>query len=90
MCGRRPRPPAPQPSPPPISSRNPNLIEQSRLPTKKELLEEEDVTSVEYGSSNKTGGAAASKRVGAAGLRIPLNTGASTGASTGGVNTGTP
>tara|TARA_R100001594_G_scaffold54282_1_gene87855 strand:- start:845 stop:1117 length:273 start_codon:yes stop_codon:yes gene_type:complete len=88
MCGRPPEP-APLPTPPPVSSRNPDLVQQSDLPSKKKLTDEDDVTSVQYGSSNKLKNLTArgTGRVGAAGLRIPLNTGASTGASTGGINT---
>ena len=75
-------------SPPPISARNPDLSEVSQLPTKKDLIDEDDVTSVEYGTSKKAGSQA--KATGAKQLRIPLNTGTTNTASTGGVQGGTP
>jgi len=79
--------PSPMPQLPPISSRNPDLAEVSQLPTKKDLVDEEDVTSVEYGTSKKAGSQA--KATGAKQLRIPLNTGTQSTASTGGVTGGT-
>ena len=79
--------PGPMPQLPPISSRNPDLAEASRLPDKKDLIDEEDVTSVEYGTSKKAGSQA--KATGAKQLRIPLNTGTTSTASTGGVTGGT-
>jgi len=77
-------------SPPPISSRNPDLSEVSQLPTKKDLIDEDDVTSVEYGTSKKAGSQA--KATGAKQLRIPLNTGnvgIPSPVNTGGVTGGT-
>ena len=70
--------PTPQPSPPPIMRRNPDLTRVSQLPTKKKVADEDEVTGVEYGSTAKKGGAAAGKKVGTAALRIPLNTGQAT------------
>ena len=89
MCGRRRRPaPAPMHSPPPIMSRNPDLSQVSNLPTRREVIDdEEDITSVEYGTSKKAGSKA--KAMGAKQLRIPLNTGVANVASTGGVTGGT-
>ena len=89
MCGRRRRSaPAPMHSPPPIMSRNPDLSQVSNLPTKRELVDdEEDVTTVEYGTSKKSGSQA--KATGARQLRIPLNTGSTNVASSGGVTGGT-
>tara|TARA_R100000664_G_C2677960_1_gene87200 strand:+ start:180 stop:449 length:270 start_codon:yes stop_codon:yes gene_type:complete len=88
MCiGGGGRSPKPMPQLPPISSRNPDLAEASRLPDKKELVDEEDVTSIEYGTSKKAGSQA--KATGAKQLRIPLNTGTTSTASTGGVTGGT-
>ena len=73
--------------PPPITARNPDLSEVSQLPTKKDLIDEDEVTSVEYGTSKKAGSQA--KAAGAKQLRIPLNTGTSNVANTGGVTGGT-
>jgi hypothetical protein len=89
MCifgGKKPQP-TPMPVQPPIISRiNPELTE-SELPSKKDIIDEDDVTGVEYGSTRKTGGPAAGKKTGTGALRIPLNTGvAGSSASSGGVN----
>ena len=88
MCvsfGRR--SPAPvQQAPAPVQPLNPDLVAASRLPSKKELLDPEDVTGVEYGTSTKkddTRGAA--KRTGTDALKININTGA-TGGESGGLN----
>ena len=78
--------PQPLPSPAPILART-NITKESRLPTKKDLVDEDDVSGVEYGSSKKEGGPAAGKKVGTKALRIPLNTGTTTAsAGTGGIN----
>ena len=89
MCRRRRSRSTPLHSPPPIMSRNPDLTQVSALPSKKELIDDEDdITSVEYGTSKKAGSQA--KAAGAKQLRIKLNTGtASNTASTGGVQGGT-
>ena len=79
--------PTPQAAPPPIMGRNPDLMKESQLPTKKKTIDEDKVTGVEYGSSAKKGGAAAGKKVGTDALRIKLNTGSTnTAAGTGGLN----
>ena len=87
MCVFRAPKPQAMPSPPPISARNPDLSEVSQLPTKKDLIDEDDVTSVEYGTSKKAGSQA--KATGAKQLRIPLNTVTTQTASTGGITGGT-
>ena len=89
MCRRRrSSAPAPLHSPPPIMGRNPDLTQVSNLPTKRDIVdEEEDITSVEYGTSKKAGSSA--KAMGAKQLRIPLNTGVGNIAKTGGVQGGT-
>ena len=79
--------PTPQNAPPPIMGRNPALMRESQLPTKKKQVDEDEVTGVEYGSSAKKGGAAAGNKVGTDALRIKLNTGSTnTAAGTGGIN----
>ena len=79
--------PTPQNAPPPIMGRNPDLMRESQLPTKKKTVDEDDVTGVEYGSSAKKGGAAAGNKVGTDALRINLNTGTTgNAAGTGGLN----
>ena len=88
MCIFRSAPPTPISTPAPIQPRQPDLIQQSRLPSKKELLDPDDVAGVKYGSDTKakdtTRGAA--KRTGTDALKINLNTGAETGGATGGIN----
>tara|TARA_R100000152_G_scaffold5149_1_gene1867 strand:- start:591 stop:857 length:267 start_codon:yes stop_codon:yes gene_type:complete len=88
MCN----PPAPEPMknpPPPIQPRNPDVLAKSKLPAKKELIDPEDITDVEYGSgtgNQKTKQAAT--RMGTDALKINLNTGTGTGGQN--INTGTP
>ena len=89
MCMFRSSPPTPISTPAPIQPRQPDLIRASRLPTKKELVDPDDVAGVKYGSEAKakdtTRGAA--KRTGTDALKINLNTGAGpTGGGTGGIN----
>tara|TARA_R100001082_G_scaffold92517_1_gene59200 strand:- start:980 stop:1252 length:273 start_codon:yes stop_codon:yes gene_type:complete len=89
MCVFRSRtpPPTPMATPAPIQPRNPDLARSSRLPEKKDLVDEDEVSGVAYGSSKKEGGAAAGKKVGTKALRIPLNTGQTTAsAGQGGLN----
>ena len=82
MCFRRPKAPTPMAALPPISKRNPDLSEVSQLPEKRDLVDQDEITGVEYGSKNKATSQA--KAQGAKALRIKLNT----GTATGGVNSG--
>ena len=83
MCVfRAPKMPEAQQGLPPIAARNPDLTEVSQLPEKRDLVNQDDGTVVEYGSKNKETSQA--KAQGAKALRIALNTKA---ANTGGVNT---
>ena len=81
--------PTPVSTPAPIQPRQPDLVAAARLPSKKELLDPDDVAGVEYGTSAKkdsmddTRGAA--KRTGTDALKININTGAG-GEGTGGLN----
>ena len=81
MCLFRSRPPAPvTPAPQPIQPRNPDLVQAARLPSKKELIDPDDVAGVEYGTTQRkddTRGAA--KRTGTDALKININTGAEGG-----------
>ena len=91
MCVNPFRRPSPTPiaAPAPIQPRQPDIVQASRLPSKKELLDPEDVAGVEYGTSAKKdeldarGGAA---RVGTSALKINLNPTGGTSGSTGGLN----
>ena len=91
MCIFRSRPPAPAaPAPQPIQPRNPDLVQAARLPSKKELIDPDDVAGVEYGAGegakkgtmDDTRGAA--KRTGTDALKININTGG--GEGSGGLN----
>ena len=84
----RPRPPTPAaPIPQPIQPRNPDLVQTSRLPSKKELLDPDDVAGVEYGTSaKKEDQRGAAKRMGTDALKININTGGGEGGGTGGLN----
>ena len=88
MCIFRSRPPAPvQAAPQPIQPRNPDLVQAARLPSKKELIDPDDVAGVEYGTTQRkddTRGAA--KRTGTDALKININTGGDAGGGTGGLN----
>ena len=53
MCIFRSRPPTPVSTPQPIQPRQPDLVAASRMPSKKELLDPDDVAGVEYGTSTK-------------------------------------
>ena len=81
------RPPTPVSTPAPIQPRQPDLVSAARLPSKKELLDPDDVAGVEYGTSEKTGKdtRGAAKRVGTDALKININTGGGTEGS-GGLN----
>ena len=69
--------PTPVSTPAPIQPRQPDLVSASRLPSKKELLDPDDVAGVEYGTSEKTGKdtRGEAKRVGTDALKININTG---------------
>ena len=87
MCLFRSRPPTPLPTPQPIQPRNPDLVQAARLPSKKELLDPDDVAGVEYGTTQRkddTRGAA--KRTGTDALKININTGGGGGEGSGGLN----
>ncbi len=88
MCIFRSRPPAPvTPAPQPIQPRNPDLVQASRLPGKKELLDPDEVAGVEYGTTAKKDPKGAAQRTGTDALKINLGTGGGeTGTETGGLN----
>ena len=89
MCVNPFRRPSPTPiaAPAPIQPRQPDIVQASRLPSKKELLDPEDVAGVEYGTSaKKEDQRGASKRMGTDALKININTGAEGGGESGGLN----
>ena len=80
------RQPQPIAAPSPIQPRNPDLAQASRLPSKKELLDPDDIAGVEYGTSaKKEDQRGAAKRMGTDALKININTGGE-GGGTGGLN----
>jgi len=78
--------PTPVITPQPIQPRQPDLVQAARLPSKKELLDPDDVAGVEYGTSSKKTGdeRGAAKRTGTDALKI--NIAAGEGGSSGGLN----
>jgi hypothetical protein len=50
-------------TPAPIQPRQPDLVRASRLPSKKELLDPDDVAGVEYGTRTKKDAKGASKTI---------------------------
>ena len=75
-------PPTPMATPPPVMSRSNDSLQSGDLPTKKELVDPDEIQGVEYGSKRKNPTAAAGKTKGASALRIPLNTGGASGGGT--------
>ena len=73
-------------TPQPIQPRQPDLVQAARLPSKKELLDPDDVVGVEYGTSAKKTGdeRGAAKRTGTDALKINISAGE--GGSSGGLN----
>ena len=78
--------PAPMPTPAPIQPRQPDVVQASRLPSKKELTSEEDVAGVEYGTTAKAKTRGAAKKTGTDALKININPGTTGGSGTGGMN----
>ena len=80
------RSPTPMATPAPIQPRQPDLVAASRLPSKKELLDPDDVAGVEYGTTAQKKGdeRGAAKRTGTDALKINIATGE--GGTTGGLN----
>ena len=78
--------PAPQPTPQVIQPRNPDLVQESRRPERRELLDEDEVrTGVEYGK--KSDPLSGTKARGTDALKINLNTNTTpTGSGSGGLN----
>ena len=69
-----------------IQPRQPDLVTASKMPSKKELLDPDEVAGVEYGTSTKKDGVkGAAKRTGTDALKININTGGG-GEGTGGLN----
>jgi|TARA_R100000084_G_scaffold100270_1_gene54907 hypothetical protein len=80
--------PTPISTPAPIQPQQPDLVQASQLPEKKELLDPDDIAGVEYGTSQKKEDErGAAQRIGTDALRIDVNTGGTGNAGgTGGLN----
>ena len=78
--------PAPMPTPAPIQPRQPDVVQASRLPSKKELTDPDETAGVEYGTTAKAKTKGAAKKTGTDALKINVNPGTTGGSSTGGMN----
>ena len=78
--------PAPMPTPAPIQPRQPDVVQASKMPSKKELTSEEDIAGVEYGTAAKAKTKGAAKKTGTDALKININPGTTGGSTTGGMN----
>ena len=76
--------PTPLPTPAPIQPRQPDVVNQSRLPSRKELIDPEETAGVEYGTTATTKTKGAAKKTGTDALKINLQTPG--GENTGGVS----
>ena len=85
MCLFRSRP-TPMPTPAPIQPRQPDVVQESRMPSKKELVDPDETAGVEYGTTAKSQPRGTAKKTGTDALKININTG-TTGSQTGGLNT---
>ena len=78
--------PSPMPTPAPIQPRQPDVVQASRLPSKKELVDPDEVAGVEYGTTAKTAPRGTAKKTGTDALKININPGVIGGGDTGGMN----
>ena len=85
MCIFRSSPATPISTPAPIQPRQPDLIQASRLPSKKELVDPDEVAGVEYGTTAKTAPRGTAKKTGTDALKININT-PTGGSQSGGMN----
>ena len=86
MCLFRSRPATPMPTPAPIQPRQPDVVQASRLPSKKEIEDPDEVAGVEYGTTAKTAPRGTAKKTGTDALKININPGVIGGGDTGGMN----
>ena len=74
------------PTPAPIQPRQPDVVQASRLPSKKELVDPEEVAGVEYGTTAKAKSRGAAQKTGTDALKININPGTTAGTGSGGLN----
>ena len=72
-------------TPAPIQPRQPDVVQASRLPSKKELTDPDATAGVEYGTTAKAAPRGTAKKTGTDALKININTPAA-GSTTGGMN----
>jgi len=77
--------PTPMPTPAPIQPRQPDVVQASRLPSKKELVDPDETAGVEYGTTAKAQPRGTAQKTGTDALKININTPAG-GTTTGGMN----
>ena len=85
MCVFSRRAPTPVSTPQPIQPRQPDLVQAARLPSKKELVDPDEVAGVEYGTTAKAAPRGTAKKTGTDALKININT-PTAGTTTGGMN----
>ena len=78
--------PTPMPTPAPIQPRQPDVVQASRLPSKKELVDPDETAGVEYGTTAKAMPRGTAKKTGTDALKININTPTVGGGETGGIN----
>ena len=78
--------PTPMPTPAPIQPRQPDVVQASRLPSKKELVDPEEVAGVEYGTTTRAKSRGAAQKTGTDALKININPGTTAGTGSGGLN----
>ena len=74
------------PTPALIQPRQPDVVQASRLPSKKELTDPDETAGVEYGTTAKAKTRGAAKKTGTDALKININPGTTGGGTTGGMN----
>ena len=74
------------PTPDPIQPRQTDVVQASRLPSKKELVDPDEVAGVEYGTTAKPSPRGTAKKTGTDALKININTPTVGGGETGGIN----
>ncbi len=78
--------PTPMPTPALVQPRQPDVVQASRLPSKKELVDPEEVAGVEYGTTAKAKSRGTAQKTGTDALKININPGTTGGSTTGGLN----
>ena len=74
------------PTPAPIQPRQPDVVQASKMPSKKELIDPDETAGVEYGTTAKSQPRGTAKKTGTDALKININTGTA-GSTSGGLNT---